>query len=124
MEVHAGPADAIPRNGAVVVRADGREVAVFNLGDRLVAVDQRCPHRGGPLAEGLVRDGIVTCPWHWWRYDLATGERLGAPAIRLAMYPVRVVDGEVVVELPPPEEPGSIRELLLRHARSWEPEEP
>lgn len=124
LEIRAGPVDAIPVNGAVTVRAGGREVAVFNLGDRLVAVDHRCAHRGGPIAEGHVREGIVTCPWHWWRYDLSTGERLGAPGIRLGTYRVRVVEGEVVVEVPPAEEPGSIRELLLRHAREWKAANP
>lgn len=124
LEVRAGPAAAIPANGAVVVRAGGREVAVFNLGDRLVAVDHRCPHRGGPIAEGHVRNGVVTCPRHWWRYDLSTGERLGAPRIRLATYPVRVEEGEAVVEIPPLDEPTSIRELLLRHAREWKAANP
>ena len=51
--------------------------------------------------------------------DFSTGERLGAPGIRLQTYPVRVVGDQVVIEVPPAEEPRSIRELLLDHARSW-----
>ncbi|HXF56775.1 MAG TPA: Rieske (2Fe-2S) protein [Actinomycetota bacterium] len=96
-----------------------RTVAVFNVDGTLHALDGRCLHRGGPLAEGLVRDAVVTCPWHWWRYDLRTGERLGAPWLRLRRHPVRVEDGQILVEVPPPEPPVSVRELLLRHAASW-----
>src|SRR5262249_40075518 len=50
----------------------GRPYAVFALPGGLVVTDGACPHKGGPLAEGLVRDGWVTCPWHWYSYELAT----------------------------------------------------
>ena len=117
--VSAGSLEELPPGAATVVQAGDRTVAVFNVDGDLIAVDGRCLHRGGPLAEGFVRDGVVTCPWHWWRYDLRTGERLGAPWLRLRRYRVRVETGEVVVEIPPPEAPVSIREALLRHAARW-----
>jgi nitrite reductase/ring-hydroxylating ferredoxin subunit len=120
--VSAGSLEALPPEAATVVQAGDRTVAVFNVDGDLVAVDGRCLHRGGPLAEGLVRDGVVTCPWHWWRYDLRTGERLGAPWLRLRRYPVRVETGEIIVQIPPPEAPASIREVLLRHAARWREE--
>lgn len=101
----------------MVVRANGREVAVFNDRGTFVGLDNRCLHQGGPIGEGFVKDGTVTCPWHWWRYDVRTGERLGAPFLRLERYRVAVRDGEILVEVPPAEEPASIREVLLRHAR-------
>lgn len=114
--VSAGPLAALPPGAATVVEAGGRIIAVFNVDGELVAFDGRCLHRGGPLAEGLVRDGIVTCPWHWWRYDLRTGERLGAPWLRLPRYPARVEGDHILVEVPPSEPPTSIREELLRRA--------
>lgn len=95
-------------------------IAVFNTGEGLYAIDDRCAHRGGPISKGWVSDGIVTCPWHWWRYRLDTGERLGSDRISLETYPVKVRDDVVVVEAPEqPEEPSSMRELLLEHARQW-----
>ena len=51
----------------------GRSYAVFEVGEELRVTDGTCPHNGGPLAEGLVRDGVVTCPWHWYSYELDTG---------------------------------------------------
>lgn len=118
--VSAGPLDALPPGAATVVEAEGRAVAIFNVAGSLHAVDARCLHRGGPLAEGFVRDGVVTCPWHWWRYDLRTGERLGAPHLRLTRYRAWVEDGEILVAVPSaPPAATSIREELLRWARAW-----
>lgn len=122
--ISAGRADDLGSGEAVVVRANGREVAVFNDRGTFVGLDNRCLHRGGPIGEGFVKDGTVTCPWHWWRYDVRTGKRLGAPFLRLEGYLVEVRDGEIMVEVPPAEEPVSIRELLLRHARQAREEHP
>ena len=116
----AGAAD-LPPGTAVSVSAGDAEVAVFNRDGELLAVEARCLHRGGALAEGHVSGGIVTCPLHWWRYDLRTGERLGAPDLRLSCYPVRVVDGRVEVLLPPSRQPApSLRQRLLAASREWE----
>jgi nitrite reductase (NADH) small subunit/3-phenylpropionate/trans-cinnamate dioxygenase ferredoxin subunit len=117
--VSAGSLGELPPGSVRVLRAGDQEVAVFNLGGELCAVQARCLHRGGPLAEGLVRGGVVTCPWHWWRYDLRTGERVGAPWVRLRRYRAWVEGGRVQVEVPLPAVPASIREALLRHAREW-----
>lgn len=106
------------------VIAEGRRIALFRLGDEVVALDGTCLHRGGPIALGDVRDGIVTCPWHWWRYRIATGERVDAPEIRLRRYPVEIRDGIVTVAVPPAVEPESWRDRLLRaaHARAVQEE--
>lgn len=95
--------DNIPvREGRAVMLA-GREIAIFNLGDRYLATDNRCPHRGGPLCDGIVTGSSVVCPLHAWKVDLETGvvERpagTGEPGI--ATYPTRVEDGVIVVALP------------------------
>lgn len=102
-----------------VVSAGQREVVVFNLDGELVAIDNRCAHKEQPLDEGVVRDGVLTCPAHLWRFNLRTGERTDSPGWRVACYPVSVVDGEIVVDVPEPEEPKSIRDQLLEHARDW-----
>jgi nitrite reductase/ring-hydroxylating ferredoxin subunit len=119
--VTVGRRDEIPSGGGVAVDANGRPVALFDLGGEVVALDGRCRHRGGPIGEGYVRDGIVTCPLHWWRYDIRTGRLVGDPSIGLERFPVEVVDDSVVVMLPPepPAEPVlSMRERLLRRARA------
>ena len=77
--IDIGTTDDVPREGARVVRTPCGEVAVFrtDAGD-LHALDNRCPHRGGPLAEGIVHGHSVTCPLHNWVFDLRTGKAQGA----------------------------------------------
>jgi len=108
------------RDGGLEVSAEGRRIALFLLDDTVVALDGACLHRGGPIAAGDVRDDVVTCPWHWWRYRIATGERVDAPEIRLRRYPVEIRDGLISVAVPPAVEPESWRDRLLRaaHARA------
>lgn len=107
--------------GAALSRRLGpaTEVAVFNVDGELYAVDGACPHRGGPLAEGVVRDGVVTCPLHWFRYDLRTGRHVGERGLRLTCYPLRVVGGVVEVLVPPAPPEMSLRERLLAAGREW-----
>lgn len=80
----------------------GREIAIFNLGDRFLAVDNRCPHQGGPLAEGIVSGNNVVCPLHAWKIDLSTGSVANAasPVACIASFPTRVSDGIVELQVP------------------------
>ena len=88
------------RPGAgTTVDAAGRTLGLFNVDGALYAVDNTCPHRGGPLGEGDLEGAIVTCPWHGWRYDVTTGTRDGDPVVRVACYPVTVEDGAAYVDL-------------------------
>ena len=81
----------------------GRSYAVFSVDGELHVTDGACPHNGGPLAEGLVRDGVVTCPWHWYSYELATGRCRTAAGYELRRYPVVLVGGRPHAALPAPE---------------------
>ena len=119
MRIRVCDVSEFPPGTARVVPSGGHEIAVFSVGGELFALDNACAHTGGPIVDGLVRNGAVTCPLHWWRFDLATGERRGAPHIRQATYPVSVEDGEVVVDVPEPAPALGMRELLLRHAAEW-----
>ena len=78
----------------------GRSYAVFAVDGELYVTDGACPHNGGPLAEGLVRDGVVTCPWHWYSYELATGRCRTAAGYELRRYPVVLVGGRPHAALP------------------------
>lgn len=67
--------DEIPPLGARVVRADGCDVAIFrNADDEVFALEDRCPHKGGPLSQGIVHGRDVTCPLHGWKIGLDNGE--------------------------------------------------
>ena len=83
-----------------------------------VAMLDRCPHRDIALSGGVVKDGTLTCPGHFWCFDLASGERTDAPAQAMTLYPTRVVDGWVEAVVPPPARRQPMRAWLLAQARS------
>jgi nitrite reductase/ring-hydroxylating ferredoxin subunit len=82
------------------IKHNGRRYAVFDLDGELQVTDASCPHNGGPLAVGVVRDGAVTCPWHWYCFDLRTGECRTDAGYQLRKYPVLSRDGRLFAELP------------------------
>jgi nitrite reductase/ring-hydroxylating ferredoxin subunit len=87
-------ADFIPGTGKMVI-ANGRHVAVFRLGDEFHALDNMCLHRGGPLCEGPIDDGVVTCPWHGWSYAIRTGTMVQDPRVGVSKHDVKI-EGEVI----------------------------
>lgn len=98
-QVALGPLDFIPLGEGRAYSIAGRSIAVFRQRDgRVFATDNRCPHRGGPLADGIVGGGVVICPLHAWKFDLRTGRCLDAD-VTLQTYAAHVVNGRIVVEL-------------------------
>ena len=93
-----GRAEEFPEGCGRQVAAGGKAVALFRVGGALHALDGVCPHRGGPLGEGAVADGVVTCPWHGWRFEVATGRCLNVPGKVQPRVAVREEGGDVVVE--------------------------
>ncbi|MBI3725574.1 Rieske 2Fe-2S domain-containing protein [bacterium] len=85
----------IPEGGAITVAAAGKQVALFKVAGKVTAIDNVCAHRGGPLAEGFIQGTHVTCPWHGWTYDVATGASTMNPNIKQACFAV-TVEGEDV----------------------------
>jgi nitrite reductase/ring-hydroxylating ferredoxin subunit len=69
----ARTADIPPGEAKAFVVGD-REVAIFNIDGAFHAIENTCPHQGGPLAEGSLEGQVVTCPWHAWCFDVTTGE--------------------------------------------------
>ncbi|MEX1264380.1 MAG: Rieske (2Fe-2S) protein [Actinomycetota bacterium] len=114
--VDVGSVADVPADHGLAVIVEGRPVAIFRVGREVVAYQGTCLHRGGPLAEGVCRDGVLTCPAHWWRYDLLTGSRIDEPAVQLPRYPVTLRDGRVLVTVPVAAEPEGWRDRLLRLA--------
>jgi len=90
----------IPRGGARAFAVGDREIAVFHVGDRFYAIDNVCPHQGGPLADGWVDGTVVTCPWHAWCFDVTTGEMtLGFSTVDT--FEVQVDGSAIAVSLEP-----------------------
>ncbi|MGL4320704.1 MAG: nitrite reductase small subunit NirD [Paracoccaceae bacterium] len=86
----------IPRQGARLVKTSAGCVAVFRTADdQVFALQDRCPHKGGPLSEGIVHGTSVTCPLHAWVFDLNTGAAQGADEGAVATYAVKVEGGRV-----------------------------
>jgi nitrite reductase/ring-hydroxylating ferredoxin subunit len=106
--------DRLHNDGPTATRLRGRQVALFAHGDQVFACNNRCPHEGYPLCEGhLAADGVLTCQWHNWKFDLASGANLyGGDALRT--YPTRVVDGTVWVDLAEPPAEARIAQALAR----------
>ena len=90
----------IPKLGARVIDAGDLKIAVFRTSSNEVfAVKNACPHKQGPLSEGIVHGSTVTCPLHNWKIDLASGEALGPDEGCTNTYPAKVENGMVFLDL-------------------------
>ncbi len=91
----------IPLREGRSVEVGGHDLAIFNLGNRFLAVENRCPHRGGPLADGIVSGSTVVCPLHAWKIDLVTGSVTNrAENLQcVRTFQTRVEDGVILVEV-------------------------
>jgi NAD(P)H-dependent nitrite reductase small subunit len=88
-----------PREGRAVTIGD-KEIAIFNLNGRYLTIENACPHRGGPLCDGIVSGTSVVCPLHGRHFDLETGIAVRAPEHAcVATFPTRVEDGIILVDL-------------------------
>ena len=90
----------IPAPGALQeVAVQGRQLCLANHQGTLAAIDNNCPHRQGPLADGTLEDGKVLCPWHAWAFDLATGEADHDPRAKVQVFPLEVHGPDVMIGL-------------------------
>jgi nitrite reductase (NADH) small subunit len=87
--------DELQPGQAKVCTVNDKEIALFNVDGAICAIDNSCPHRGGPLGEGLVNGEEVTCPWHGWKFNVKTGACSMIPSAKVNAYEV-VVDGSDV----------------------------
>lgn len=92
----AGTADVAPGHG-IVAEVNGKTLAIFNVDGTFHAIDNTCVHRGGPLGEGDVEGHVVTCPWHGWQYNVATGACVNNPSSQVERYQVKVEGNDVKV---------------------------
>ena len=85
--------------GSITVHPNGKPIVLFLYGERVYAVDNRCPHMGFPLDKGSVEDGILTCHWHHARFDLASGGAFDLWADDIDAFPVEIRDGGIYVDM-------------------------
>jgi len=95
--IRVGPAGDLAEGKCVTVTHGNHEIAVFNVGGTFYAINNQCPHAGGPLNEGFVEGTEVTCPWHAWSFDLnpETADDDG-----LIRYTVKIDGDDIHVEIP------------------------
>jgi nitrite reductase (NADH) small subunit len=87
----AGEAKEFPRGA--------KTICVANVNGTYSAMDNVCLHRGGPLGQGMIEGGKLVCPWHGWAWDPKTGEAEQNPSVKVAVYPLKIDNGDVLVEL-------------------------
>ncbi len=97
--IDIGALDDIPVRGARVIKTKLGCVALFRTAkDDVFAVDDRCPHKGGPLSDGIVHGNSVTCPLHNWVFSLETGLSEGLDEGKIATYEVRITNGRLEID--------------------------
>ncbi len=90
--------------GSRVIKTQEMDIAVFRgSDDQVYAIRDACPHKNGPLSQGIMHGSSVTCPLHNWKIDLNSGEALGPDEGCANVFPARVEDGQVYLQLKPAE---------------------
>ena len=97
--IDIGGIEDVPLRGARLIKTHAGCIAIFRTAEAEVfAAANACPHKGGPLSEGIVHGQSVTCPLHNWVFDLKTGAAQGADDGRIATYPVRIENGRILLD--------------------------
>ena len=105
--VKIAKASEIEPGQVLEAHVDGRYFAVCNANGEVHCLDGECACTGGPLSQGTLRDGMVICPWHGWRFDYKTGVCAYDANMRVAKFPVKVEDGEIWIDPASPLETNS-----------------
>src|SRR5215469_1076495 len=95
--VEAARMEEIPPGTGATVMVAGISIALFNLAGTVYAINDTCPHAGSSLGAGKLEGNVVTCASHGWQYDVTTGQLIAAPGLKVRPYPVKVVDGVILV---------------------------
>lgn len=117
----AGPVDSFPRGRGRVVHIEDVRVAVFRLEAGWFALRDACPHMGSSLADGRIRGDRVTCRWHAWSFDLATGESDSKRKTCARVYELRTENDHVWLKPPPPigQPPQEDDEWMSADPETW-----
>lgn len=88
-----------PANQAKEFPCGAKEICIANVNGTYFAIDNVCLHQGGPLGQGTIEGGKVVCPWHGWQYDPKTGQTTHNANLKVAVYPLKIENGDVMVDL-------------------------
>jgi nitrite reductase (NADH) small subunit len=91
--------DDVPPGTAKEFTVAGRIVALFHDAEQFHAIDGICAHQGGPLAKGTLTNGVITCPWHGWQFQIANGQHCLNPRICQTVFEVKIESGDVFVRI-------------------------
>ncbi len=112
--------DELPEGRVTTVQAGLRTCALVHFDGKFAALDNRCPHQGGPLGEGSIENGLLRCPWHGYDYDPLTGTSPGAFDDTATCYPLEIRDGEVFVGVKPPaEHERTVSDAMVETLVNW-----
>lgn len=92
-------AAGLPEGEMRVVDLPGCQVVLRNVGGNLIAIENACPHRGGPVGEGEIEGDTITCPWHGWSFNLNSGQSTMNPAAVVRLFPCRAEGDDVVIDV-------------------------
>ncbi len=95
---------AVPPGTACPVTVGRYDVALFNVSGTIYALENVCPHQGGPLADGYLEGALITCPWHAWCFDVRSGRMTLGDFATVPRFEVRIESGEIFVATEPVEE--------------------
>ena len=87
------------KNQANEFPCGNKMICVANVNGTIMAMDNVCLHRGGPLGQGMIEGDKLICPWHGWQYDPKTGQAVHNPNARVAVYPIKIEGGDVMVQI-------------------------
>lgn len=99
MFVKVATLEQVPPGALIEVEHAGELYAVCNVGGQIRAVCGECPHEGGPLGQGTLEGPMITCPWHCWQFDSATGYCIFGDEVGIETYEVRIEGNDVLVDL-------------------------
>ena len=93
------PEEDLPIGKSAIISAGEDEIALFNYKGKYYAIANKCPHRGSPLGEGRIEEGIVICPGHEWRFKLESGANMQNPELFIPTYPVKTKNENIYIGL-------------------------
>ena len=94
--------DDLPPGTCTSLEVKDHGIALFNLDGTIYALDNMCPHAGGPLGEGTIVGEHISCPWHDWKFHIPTGvcQKNPTPSLNVPCYQIQVIDGMIQISLP------------------------
>jgi nitrite reductase (NADH) small subunit len=95
----ANESDLPPTDEAKEFPCGPKTICIANVNGTYSAMDNVCPHRGGPLGQGMIEDQKVVCPWHAWAWDPNTGAAVQDPTMKVAVYPIKIEGSDVLIEM-------------------------